>query len=147
MRKTISYFMCIALLSSILGLTGCSTEPQISGPQKALLEFEKAFNQRDFEGVINAFKPSQQSELKLQMKLVQGFAGVAGDFFGLGGIDGIFSEDIIGGVFGIALEDYYIDIQVVDEVYNEDKTQATVTVKIISEDEEETDTIPRICVI
>ena len=144
MRKAICLMLCVLLSVMSLTLVGCDAEPKMSGPEKALEEFEKAFNERDMDGVVKIFKPSQQSEIRLQMKLAQGVAGVAGSLFGLGGISDLFSDDVISGLFGVALEDYYIDIQVIDEVYNEKGNKATVTVKIISEDEEETDTLEMI---
>lgn len=140
MRKITSFLLCILLVLSSMVFVGCDAEPKMSGPEKALEEFEKAFNERDLDGIVKIFKPSQQSEIKLQMKLAQGFAGVAGSLFGLGGIGDLFSDDVLSGVFGVALEDYYVDIQVIDESYNQNGNKATVTVKIVSETEEETDT-------
>ena len=121
-----------------------TVETRISGPEKALENFEKAFNERDMEGIVKIFKPNLQSEIKLQKELAQGVAGFAGELFGLDGISDLLSDDIISGVFGVVLEDHYFDIQVINVTYNQRGNKATVIVKIVSEDEEETDKLEMI---
>ncbi len=140
MKKYSCFLLCLIFFCMTFLLVGCDIKMQISGPEKALNTFEKAFNERDLDGIVKIFKPSQQAEIKLQLKLAQGFAGIAGNIAGLNGLEGLFTEDIIAGFFGVALEDYYIDIQIISEKYNENKTQAIVTIKIITEKSEETDT-------
>lgn len=128
----------IILLCAIMLFSGCSFQ-KLSGPEKALKDFEAAFNERDIDGIVKIFKPSDQAKIKLQLELTKGIANIAGGFFGIGGIGDLFSTDLLSGVLGMAMEDYYIDIEVISEEYNEDSTQAVVTVKITTNDTEETD--------
>lgn len=111
----------------------------MSGPEKALKDFETAFNERDIDGIVKIFKPSDQSKIKLQLELTKGIANIAGDILGVGGIGDLFSTDILSGVLGTAMEDYYINIEVISEEYNEDSSQAVVTVKITADGTEETE--------
>ncbi len=143
MKKFISIILCALILVGIMSFAGCK-ELNMSGPEKALTKFETAINERDFEGVIEIFTPDQQAELKMQLKLVEGLAGAFGDYAGVGGMDFLFSEEMIGSAFGIALEDYYIDIEIISEEYNENKTKANVTVKLTSGEEATTEVFPMV---
>lgn len=121
---------------NIFAFVGCGNAT-MSGPEKALKNFETSFNERDIDGIIEIFKPSQQAKIKLQLELSKGVANIAGGLFGLDGIGDLFSMDILSGAFGVAAEDYYITIEVISEEYNENSTEATVSAKIISGEAEE----------
>lgn len=145
MKKFFSLILCAVLLLTPVMLCSCAdfgedeTEKttkaeEMSGPVKALMDFEAAFNERDLDGIINIFKPDQQSLMRFQFKLTEGLSGMLGDFSGL------LSEDMLGGVFGMMLGEYYIDIDVLSEEFNEDETRATLTVVFDFGDTEEEDT-------
>ena len=58
MRKITSFLLCVLLVLTSTVFVGCDAEPKMSGPEKALEEFEKAFNERDLDGIVKIFKPS-----------------------------------------------------------------------------------------
>ena len=128
----------VLLLCLIISFSSCSFE-QLSGPEKALKDFESAFNNRDVDGIVKIFNPSDQANLKLQLELAKGVANIAGGFFGVDGIGDLFSTDLLSGVLGTAMEDCYLDLEVISEEYNEDATKAVVTVKMKMEDSENTE--------
>lgn len=127
----------------IIAFSGCDSLT-LSGPEKALKNFETSFNERDIEGIIDVFKPSEQSKLKLQLELSKGVANIAGGVFGVDGIGDLFSTDILSGLFGIAAEDNYITIEVISEEYSEDNNSVVVSAKIIFGESEEICEIPMV---
>lgn len=136
-------FVIFLIAICIITFAGCEST-SLSGPEKALKNFETSFNERDIDGIIEIFKPSQQSKIKLQLELSKGVANIAGGIFGIDGIGDLLSTDVLSGVFGIAAEDYYITIEVISEEYSEDNSSVVVTTKIISEGTEEISEIPMV---
>lgn len=146
MKKIIGLLLCVFLLCTSVTFLGCGFDksllvpqtPQLSGPEQAIEDFEKAFNERDIDGIIKFFKPSEQAEIKLSFKLMEAIYGSSGDLFGAD-LSSFWSEDMFSGLFGTALGDYYIDIQIVDIVYDSTNTKATVSVNIVSDVDTEAD--------
>jgi len=124
MKKVISIVLVLLMLFS---LTACKQET----PGETVLKgFEKAFNERDMDALIELFPPHVQSQFEMSLGLMEGFAGLlgAGDFF---------SADMMSAAFGIALEANYITVELVSETYDETQTQGVVRARIICDGESE----------
>lgn len=112
-------FVYVIIFCMLLSVTSCDLFK--SGPEKALSNFEKAFNKRDLEGMIEILPPMYQSAYKMELGLAEGLAGV----FGVGDF---FSSDMMEGAFGLALGNSYIDIEVLNEEYT---TESSANVEIL----------------
>lgn len=106
-------------------ILGTVLEPfQKSEVEKTIEKFEEAYNERDLYTLIELYPPEFQQKFKLELALTQGLAGFAG--FG-----DLFSDELISAVFATALTDApYLELEVVNEQYNEtgDRVLATVMV-------------------
>jgi hypothetical protein len=96
-------------------------DPDMNDVYHTVEGFEASFNQRDFSGMLDYFPPSVSSYFRMYI----GIADILGGFVGL---DGIFTEEMLGTAFGFALQDAYIDIEVLDIQFNASKTEAYVTI-------------------
>ena len=103
-------------------------DPDMNDVYHAVEGFEASFNERDFSAKLDYFPPSVSSYFRMYI----GIADIVGGFFGL---DGIFTEEMLGTAFGFALQDAYIDIEVVDISFNSSKTTAYVTVNFFADGE------------
>ncbi len=137
-RKT-AIMLCIVSLVLSLFASGCTE--RLSGPEKALKEFETAINERDMDGIIGIFKPSEQAKLKLQLALSKLTASIFGNIVGLGSLGDLFTDELMNAMLGVAMEDSYAEIRVLSEKYNENRTRATVKMEITMGETTEVDTI------
>ena len=109
-------------------------DPDMNDVYHAVEGFEAAFNERDFSAMIDYFPPSVSSYLRMYI----GIADLIGGYFGF---DGLFTEEMLGTAFGFALQDSYIDLEVLDISFNTAKTRAYVSVSFTADGETADDTL------
>jgi len=109
-------------------------DPDMNDVYHTVEGFEAAFNERDLSGMLDYFPPSFSSYFRMQI----GIADLIGGFFGF---DGIFTEEMLGTAFGFALQNSYIDIEVLDISFNTAKTEAYVVINFTADGKTQQDTL------
>ena len=145
MKRSFTKAMICCLLVVVIVLTaGCELFDRTSGPQKALANFEKAINEGNIEGIFEIFTPHQQAELNMALESVKMMANMFGSMMDIDGLGDMFSAEMLSGMLGIAMDGNYVTIEVLEEVYSDDGTTADVTIRLISGQENITETVKMI---
>lgn len=94
-----------------------------NGIYHCLDNFETSFNEGKLSEMFDSFPPAISAQYKLSLGIMD-FVG------GLIGLDGLFTEDMMGAAFGMILQSSYIDFDIVEFNFNPARNQCSVLLKM-----------------
>ena len=94
-----------------------------NGVYHCLDNFETSFNERELSAMFDSFPPAISSQYKFSLGIMD-FVG------GLVGLEGIFTEEMMGAAFGMALQSSYIDFEIIEFDFNTARNQCSVLLRM-----------------
>ncbi|MBO5323170.1 MAG: zinc-ribbon domain-containing protein [Oscillospiraceae bacterium] len=94
-----------------------------NGIYHCLDNFETSFNERELSAMLDSFPPAISAEYKLALGMMD-FIG--GQF----GLDGIFTEEMMGAAFGMVLDSSYIDFEIIEFDFNPVRNECSVLLRM-----------------
>ena len=94
-----------------------------NGIYHCLDNFETSFNERELSSMFDSFPPAISAQYKLSLGIMD-FVG------GLVGLEGIFTEEMMGAAFGMVLQSSYIDFEILEFDFNPARNECSVLLRM-----------------
>ncbi|MBE6959461.1 MAG: zinc-ribbon domain-containing protein [Ruminococcaceae bacterium] len=94
-----------------------------NGVYHCLDNLETSFNERELSAMFDSFPPTISAQYKFSLGIMD-FVG------GMIGLEGLFTEDMMGAAFGVALQSSYIDFEIIEFDFNAARNRCAVLVRM-----------------